>query len=183
MTNCAVKVVVASTNPVKVAAVREGFSTMWPDRSFEYVSVSAPSGVSAQPMTNLETRVGAYNRVNAAYDTLSGVYHVGIEGGLEEDGLGFNVFAWVVVRSGNVYSRSRTGSFLLPPKISYLIKYEGKELSEADDIVFKRENSKQQNGTVGILTHGVIDRTTFYREAIILALVPFKNPEYYPPCD
>ncbi|MEA2092675.1 MAG: DUF84 family protein, partial [Patescibacteria group bacterium] len=53
-----------------------------------------------------------------------------------------------------------------------LIK-EGKELGEADDIVFQRNNSKQENGAVGILTGDVVDRTKCYTEAVILALIPF----------
>jgi non-canonical (house-cleaning) NTP pyrophosphatase len=35
----------------------------------------------------------------------------------------------------------------------------GKELGDADDIVFGKSNSKQQNGAVGILTHDIITRT------------------------
>jgi non-canonical (house-cleaning) NTP pyrophosphatase len=57
---------------------------------------------------------------------------------------------------------------------------QGKELGEADDIVFNQSNSKQANGSIGILTGDVIDRTALYAHAVILALVPFKNPELYP---
>jgi non-canonical (house-cleaning) NTP pyrophosphatase len=60
-----------------------------------------------------------------------------------------------------------------------LIK-EGKELGEADDIVFQKENSKQKTGAVGLLTGNVLDRTSYYKEAIILALIPFKNKDLYP---
>lgn len=56
---------------------------------------------------------------------------------------------------------------------------EGKELGEADDLVFGQTNSKQANGAVGILTDNVLTRTTFYEPAVILALIPFKNPELY----
>ena len=56
---------------------------------------------------------------------------------------------------------------------------QGKELGEADDIVFGHSNSKQKNGAVGILTGNLIDRTQFYVEAMILALIPFLNKEIY----
>lgn len=36
----------------------------------------------------------------------------------------------------------------------------GMELGEADDHVFERSNSKQEDGAVGLLTKGLIDRTT-----------------------
>jgi len=66
----------------------------------------------------------------------------------------------------------------LPKEVSKLID-EGLELGEADDQVFQRQNSKQQNGAVGLLTQDIITRTTYYQEAIILALVPFINSELY----
>ena len=74
--------------------------------------------------------------------------------------------------------KGRSGTFFLPPKIAELIR-QGKELGEADDIVFERTNSKQENGAVGILTDGVVDRTKYYTEAVVLALIPFKNERLY----
>ena len=56
---------------------------------------------------------------------------------------------------------------------------QGKELGEADDIVFGQSNSKQKNGAVGILTNNIIDRTQFYVEAMVLALIPFLNEDIY----
>jgi len=56
---------------------------------------------------------------------------------------------------------------------------QGKELGEADDLVFAKENSKQDNGAVGLLTGNVIDRTALYQQAVVLALIPFKNPHLY----
>jgi non-canonical (house-cleaning) NTP pyrophosphatase len=52
-------------------------------------------------------------------------------------------------------------------------------LGEADDIVFGRSNSKQDNGAVGLLTDNVIDRAQLYEHAMILALIPFKNELLY----
>lgn len=70
---------------------------------------------------------------------------------------------------------SRTATFVLPEEIAALVR-QGVELGAADDIVFGRFNSKQSNGAVGILTADAIDRTRYYEHAVILALVPFKNP-------
>jgi non-canonical (house-cleaning) NTP pyrophosphatase len=50
---------------------------------------------------------------------------------------------------------------------------------KADDIVFSRSNSKQQNGAVGLLTKDVITRAAYYEPAVVLALVSFANPELY----
>jgi non-canonical (house-cleaning) NTP pyrophosphatase len=49
------------------------------------------------------------------------------------------------------------------------------ELGVADDLVFKRKNSKKKDGAVGILTRGLVDRSKYYKEAVIMSLVPFIN--------
>lgn len=53
------------------------------------------------------------------------------------------------------------------------------EFGYADDMVFMRNNSKQGNGAVGIVINNVIDRVEYYRQAIILALIPIVNKELY----
>ena len=50
---------------------------------------------------------------------------------------------------------------------------DGVELGEATDTVFARVNSKHHDGTVGILTGGLIGRSEYYQHALILALIPF----------
>lgn len=174
------KVIVASTNPVKINTTEIGFKKMFPEINFSFEGVAAESGVSAQPMSEEETLRGATNRAeNAKGIAPNADYWVGIEGGLEEINSGTEAFAWVVVISKDgLIGRGKTGSYFLPEKIVELIK-EGKELGEADDIVFGRVNSKQSNGSVGILTGDVLTRTTYYEPAVILALIPFKNPDLY----
>jgi len=46
-------------------------------------------------------------------------------------------------------------------------------------IVKFRKNSKQKSGAVGHLTKGVIDRTAYYVPAVVLAYIPWENPELY----
>lgn len=173
------KVVIASKNPVKIQAVKDGFEKMFPDEKFEFIGVAVSSNVLDQPLSNEETLLGATNRANNACKEIKEAdFWVGIEGGIEPVVGEMETFAWVVIKSSNQYGKSRTGTFFLPREVVRLIK-QGKELGEADDIVFKRNNSKQQNGAVGILTGDVIDRTMYYTEAIVLALIPFKNPDLY----
>ncbi len=77
-----------------------------------------------------------------------------------------------------IIGKGRTGTFFIPPPVADLIR-QGKELGEADDIIFQRNNSKQENGAVGLLTGNVIDRKNLYEQAVILALIPFKNSILY----
>ncbi len=174
------KVVVASTNPVKINTTEIGFAKMFPDTTFEISGVSALSNVSNQPMSEEETLQGATNRAeNVSRLVPEADFWVGIEGGLEEIDGEFEAFAWIVVKAKNgKEGKGRTGSFFLPKKVAELIR-QGKELGEADDIVFGRINSKQTTGAVGILTGDVLTRTSYYEPAVILALIPFKNPSLY----
>lgn len=172
-------IVVASGNPVKLRAALNGFRRMFADERFEVASVSVPSGVAVQPVSDRETLQGALNRAqNAAGRAPQADYWVGIEGGIEDDGREMAAFAWAVVRSSDRLGKGRTGTFFLPDLVARLVR-QGKELGEADDIIFGRSNSKQEDGAIGILTGNVIDRAQLYEQAIILALLPFKNAGLY----
>ena len=174
------KIVVASKNPVKIKAALDGFTKMFPEETFTAAGVDVPSEVADQPTTDAETYQGAFNRAkNASTYSSDGDYYVGLEGGIELKDGSMEAFAWmVVISAGGQVGRGRTGTFFLPPKVSELVQ-QGMELGDADDIVFGKTNSKQAGGAIGLLTHDVIDRTGYYTEAIVFALIPFKNPSLF----
>ncbi|PIS15796.1 inositol monophosphatase, partial [Candidatus Roizmanbacteria bacterium CG09_land_8_20_14_0_10_41_9] len=87
-------------------------------------------------------------------------------------------FAWVVIIGKKKTGKGRTASFFLPDKIVQLI-HSGKELGEADDIVFGKTNSKQEMGAIGLLTDNRITRKTLYEPAVIIALVPFVKKDLF----
>jgi inosine/xanthosine triphosphatase len=172
-------IVIASHNPVKIQAVTNGFQRMFPEETFKVISVEVASGVSRQPMSDSEMHQGALNRVENARRAMPDAdFWAGIEGGTEPLDGQLAAFAWIVVCSPTLSGESRSGLFFLPPSVADLVQ-QGKELGEADDIIFERSNSKQQNGAIGILTGDVLDRTSLYEHAVILALVPFKNIGLY----
>lgn len=172
------RIVVASTNPVKLNASLVGFQQMFPHQTWEVEGLSIPSGVRDQPLSDTETLQGASNRAHGARKAQpTADYYVGIEGGVESlsDG-SMSVAAWVVVLNHEGrQGKSKTGTYFLPCEVSRLI-LNGLELGEADDRVFGGENTKQKNGSVGLLTGDVLDRQTYYVSAVIMALIPFKNP-------
>lgn len=174
------KLVIASKNPVKMAAVKNGFEKMFPAETFSLDGVSVASGVNDQPMSDAQTLEGAWNRAHRAASAAPDAdFCIGIEGGVEDKMGEMEAFAWVVVKSrDSKIGKGRSSAFFLPAKIAELIR-QGKELGEADDIVFSRTNSKQENGAVGLLTRDIIDRTHYYTDAVILALIPFANKELY----
>lgn len=57
-----IKVTIGSSNLVKVNAVKFAFESNWPEEDFEFSEIEVSSGVSEQPMSDLETRLGAKNR-------------------------------------------------------------------------------------------------------------------------
>jgi inosine/xanthosine triphosphatase len=195
-------VAVGSTNRVKVNAAQVAFvEAFGADAGFVFKGVSALSGVSDQPMGDEETRKGAIGRAYAAAKLVpEAEFAVGLEGGCVEEAFSVPRFsadaaaaegegrvvqtmqcmAWMVVLhvpTGKM-GFARTGSFLLPDAVAELVRA-GVELGVADDRVFDRTNSKQEDGAVGLLTKGLIDRTLYYKHALVLALVPFISAKYY----
>ena len=172
-------IVVASENPVKIEAVKRGFNRMFPDQDFKIKGIGVASGVSDQPMTDQASRKGAIVRTqNARHAFPEADYWVGVEGGCETQDADLVAFAWIVVMSQKGNGSARTAQFRLPKEVQRLVEG-GLELGDADDRVFGRTNSKQKSGAVGLLTSDVVTRTTLYEQAVILALIPFKNPDLY----
>ncbi|WP_192820389.1 inosine/xanthosine triphosphatase [Rufibacter sp. LB8] len=173
------KVVVASANPVKVQAALAGLQRMFPHDQFEAVPLEVPSGVADQPMTDQETLQGALNRVeNAFTQRPEADFWIGLEGGVEQVHHELASFAWVVVKAGTTWGKARSGTFFLPQKVADLVN-QGVELGPANDQIFSQVNSKQKGGAIGILSHGALGRKELYEQAVVLALVPFQNPELY----
>jgi len=173
------KVIVGSTNPVKINSTKVAFETAFPEEEFDVEGVSVVSDVRDQPMSNDETLLGARNRANNAKAKHKADFWVGIEGGIEDHADDLEAFAWMVVLSADgISGKARTSSFVLPHEVSILVRA-GLELGQADDQVFNQIHSKQKNGAVGLLTNDIIDRTEYYKQAVILALVPFLKPELY----
>lgn len=175
------EIVVASKNPVKIAAALKGFQSMFTSDTYTTRGISVPSGVPDQPFSDVETLQGALNRAqNAREQEPQADYWVGIEGGVEDTpdrtAGTLQSFAWVVVidRKAGRVGKARTATLYQPEEVARLVRG-GTELGLADDVVFGRSNSKQRNGSVGLLTGDVIGREAYYAQAVILALIPFKN--------
>lgn len=172
-------IIVASLNPVKRTAISRGFQQVFPQHTFDLIPVNVPSGVREQPEGDEETRQGALNRMREARRLFPRAeYWTSIEGGVVDVEERLSAFAWIIISDGQRTGWSRSASFFLPESVAALVR-QGIELGEADDRVFGRQNSKQMNGAVGILTADAIDREELYRHAVLLALIPFINPALY----
>ena len=175
-----IHIAVASENPVKLEAARLGFEKAFPDFDITTQGVAVITDVPTQPKGDRQTYQGAITRLEALKIQLPDAdYWVGIEGGVQRNITGvYDSFAWIVVQQEDWLYSSRTGTFPLPPKICQYLD-EGMELGDADDLVFGKTMSKQQNGAVGLLTQDQITRTALLSQSVFLALIPFRSKELY----
>jgi inosine/xanthosine triphosphatase len=164
---------VASANPAKINAVTSAFAELFPDQSLDVQGVAVASGVAAQPMTSDETLTGALNRV-AALTSLPADYRVAIEAGLDGD----FTFAWMVIEHQGNTGMARSASLALPPAALEQIQ-QGKELGDVMDQLFNQQNVKQKGGAIALLTQNKLSRSSVYHQALILAMIPFLNPDLY----
>jgi len=173
------KVIVASKNPVKINATKKAFESVFPEENFEVVGMEVPSFVSDQPMSDEETLEGAINRAeNAKLAKKDADFWVGIEGGIETDGVDMDAFGWMIILSEKRFGQARSCTFPLPPYVAKAVNA-GQELGHVNDAFFKMHNSKQGGGAVGSLTNNVVTRMDLYVQPLILALIPFVQENLF----
>lgn len=169
---------VGSKNQIKIQAVKAVVKKFWPQAEVSGFEVA--STVDIQPTTDLETKNGAISRAKKALrKSKRADFGVGLESGikLRKDGLWTSGWIAIVDRKGKM-GLAKTVEFRLPPGLAKLIK-NGMEQGKADARFFKRIDSGEKEGTVGLLTKGKVKRAEVFSQAIIFALVPFLNPQHY----
>lgn len=172
------RIAIGSTNPIKCSATRAVLKPLYPEAAF--IVLDVPSGVSAQPWGDAETRAGAVNRARAALQRTGADLSIGLEGGVQETEFGLMTTAWCAL----VDAMGRLGiggnaCILLPEAVAEHLRA-GHELGVAMDRFSNRSNTKHQNGAIGILTNDLETRQSAYEMIIRLALAPFQNPDWYP---
>lgn len=181
---------IGSTNPVKINAATGAASEQWPEVVVEGVKVA--TGVDEQPRSDEETKQGAINRARAvlaeglkrhpelasagngnAGGVNSELLGMGLEGGIVDDGqeMWTTVWAAVVDQEGNL-GLSAGSRFIVPEIIAAKIRAGGEMgpviaqvLGEAD-----LNRIKQNEGVIGVVTEGFVDRTEEYQAVAKLAL-------------
>lgn len=173
------KVIIASKNPVKINATKKAFELVFPTEKFEFIGRKVPSFVADQPMSDEETLEGAINRAeNAKLAIKDAHFWVGIEGGIETNGVEMDAFGWMIILSEKRFGQARSCTFPLPPYIARAVNT-GQELGHVNDAFFKMHNSKQGGGAVGSLTNNLVNRMDLYVQPLILALIPFLQENLF----
>lgn len=168
-------IIVASANPAKIRAVHDAMTQFWPETMLTCRGINTASGVAAQPMSSEETLQGALNRLQAVAAAWPGAdYYVAIEAGLDGD----SSFAWITISHHGRLSRSRSASLPIPPAALMAMR-QGEELGDVMDRMFAQHNVKQQGGAIAMLTRHLLTRSEVYQHAVILAMIPFIQPELF----
>lgn len=182
MSKMVIRIKVGSKNPVKVGAAYQAFSQAFPEHVVHCEGMHAPSGVADQPMTEAETRLGAYNRAHYCLDmdTLGETdYFVAIEGGVGIFEEGAATYAYIaILKPDNTLLTGRSANLPLPSSVFKRLEA-GEELGDVMDELFRVSNIKQKGGAIGLLTNNLATRESTYIQATILALAPALHPDIY----
>ena len=171
------KVLVGSSNPTKIGAVRDVF-----DRCFgetEVVGIEVDSDVAGQPVGD-ETFTGAENRARAlvrlnAEQGLAAHYCVGIEGGVSRlHGRWFAFGAVCIADMADRLSFGVTSHFELPHQVAAALA-DGTELGSVIDKLTGLRDTRLDGGAIGYLSHGRLDRRGLAAQGVFMALIPFLN--------
>jgi|SRR5699024_3427562 len=150
------KIVLGSTNKAKEKAVEAVFT------EGTIATISAPSGIRKQPLSDEETRQGAINRATYAGKHQDNCFGIGLEGGVMfiDGELYLCNWASIYTPSKKRYTAAG-GRFVLPNDFIIPLK-NGMELSELMNDFTKRNDIRHHEGAVGIFTQGAINRSDLF---------------------
>jgi inosine/xanthosine triphosphatase len=168
---------IGSTNPAKVAAVREALAKLAP--ACEVTALDVPSGVGHQPFGDAATRAGAMERARKALVASGADIAFGLEGGVELDGGRVWLLSWVAAIDAAGREGYASGlRMLLPPSLGRGLR-EGAELGVLIDELFGVKDSKTASGAIGLLTNGAVSRTDAFADLVAMSLAPWIHPDHY----
>lgn len=165
---------VASLNKNKVNAVKEVFP------SYLVVGISCKSGVSEQPIGLHEIMKGAIIRAKSVYGDCE--FSVGIEDGIArvpETKSGYMNFCCCAIFDGNRIYPGMGPAFEYPPECTGKVINYGITISEAFSPVSGKPDIGYEEGIIGWLTKGRINRKDYTKAAVEMARIQIDNPELY----
>jgi len=172
-------IAIGSENPVKIEAVKEAFQRVFPKKNLVFKFAKVPSGVSDQPMSDLEGIKGAKNRAKKALKMFKADFGIGLEGCIQKINKNWFDGPWCVIIDKNGREGIAAGAKIhVAPKLLKLIK-KGYELGTANDILTGKRNTKQKEGHFGIMTKGILGREKVYKDAVIAALGRWIRKDFY----
>jgi inosine/xanthosine triphosphatase len=179
--NVPIHILVASTRPAKVDAVRAAVEQVaavdsrFKSAAIESLEVGAVA--PAMPMSDRETLDGARARAAAAArSAVSPFLAIGLEGGLSCEPLE-TLTSWAAVTDGVRWGYGSGGRIVLPDAIAREVRG-GRELGDVIDAAAGTA-IRGTRGAWGLLTLDLVGRRDAFVTATLAALAPFYNPSLY----
>lgn len=166
---------VASLNKNKIDAVEEVF------RSFKVEGFACDSGVSEQPDTFQDIIRGAINRAKSVFKRTC-EYSIGIEDGIAPvpgTRSGYMNFCVCAIFDGKRIFLGLGPAFEYPAECTRRVLDEGITISEAFTPFTGRSGIGYEEGIIGWLTNGAINRKDYTKHAVEMAKIQIDNPELY----
>lgn len=178
------QIVVASTNTIKFRAVTDVFMKFLNVMPHQVQPVGVKSEVSEQPKSLDEIARGAQNRARNAFSSGKFWLAVGIENGIfpvDSCSSGYMERAECAIYDGERFYTGHSSAFEMPRKITKLILEKGYDLNQAvlELGLTDKKRLGREEGIIGLLTRGRIDRTKQSMQAVEMALIPYINRESY----
>lgn len=168
-------VAIGTKNQAKTAAVEEVIREIFED--VEFIHMDVPSGVSAQPFSDIETRKGAINRACNSLNATNATFSFGLEGGVHEIEGQMYCCNWgaVALQDGTIIS-SAGAQFILPEEIAQKLR-DGQELGPIMDEFTNSKNIRHHAGAIGIFTNNLVDRKEMFKHIVKLLIgqVMYQN--------
>lgn len=168
------RIIVASLNLNKINAVKEVFP------SFFVEGQACDSGVGEQPLSLDETIKGAINRAKAVFGNCE--YSVGIEDGISrvpQTASGYMNFCCCAVFDGSRIYLGLGPAFEYPPECTKKVVEDGITISEAFTPFSGKPNIGYDEGIIGWLTGGRINRNDYTKQAVEMARIQIDNQGLY----
>jgi inosine/xanthosine triphosphatase len=165
---------VASLNKNKIKAVQEVFL------SYQVKGVSCRSGVREQPMSLSEIIKGAIFRAISVFKDCE--YSIGIEDGISpvpETMSGYMNFCCCAIFDGMHIYLGLGPAFEYPPECTKRVVDEGITISHAFIPLTDKPDIGYEEGIIGWLTQGKINRAGYTKHAIEMAKIQIDNSGLY----
>ncbi len=178
-----IRIGVGSRNPVKIEAVHstfhDAFGHLGIKKEVEVKGHDVDSGVPDQPI-GLETIYkGAGNRARKVMSKGMYDYYVGLEAGIYKiDKNYIDLQFCVILDNDGRETVGHSGGFTYPDIVIKDV-LAGQEVGDIFARLSGNGDIKRQEGAIGMLSKGFIDRTTFGKQSVMMALIPRISPSLY----
>lgn len=160
--------IIGSLNQAKVEATKQVVREYFPHAKVR--GIFSSSGVSEQPIGDIETMTGAINRAKEARKEGAHVIGIGLEGGVRKIGDTLYVCNWGALEIAEGHTITAGGAQIpLPPAVSREIE-KGRELGPIIDEYFNESQLRQKEGAIGMFTAGTITRVALFKHLLQLLM-------------